>query len=68
VIKYVKGNQDRGYVLGACDEVLQTLDDNTMTLQGMAGSRFIGPFLKTVQEWEKSLSLIAEVNLFLGDK
>jgi hypothetical protein len=33
-----------------------------MTLQGMAGSRFIGPFLKTVQEWEKSLSLIAEVN------
>ena len=61
VIKYIKGNQDRGYVLGACDEVLQTLDDHTMALQSMAGSRFIGPFLVTVQQWEKSLSLIAEV-------
>lgn len=61
VVKYVKGNQDRGYVLGACDEVLQQLDDHTMALQGMAGSRYIGPFLKTVQEWEKSLSHIAEV-------
>lgn len=63
VIKYVKGNQDRGYILGACDEIVQTLDDNTMALQSMAGSRFIGPFLSTVQQWEKSLSLIAEVNL-----
>lgn len=62
VNKYVKGNQDRGYVLGACDEVLQALDDHTMALQSMAGSRFIGPFLATVQQWEKSLSLIAEVN------
>ncbi|CAF3566931.1 unnamed protein product [Rotaria sordida] len=61
IIKYVKGNQDRGFVLGACDEVLQTLDDHTMALQSMAGSRFIGPFLSTVQQWEKSLSLIAEV-------
>ncbi|CAF4691617.1 unnamed protein product, partial [Rotaria sp. Silwood1] len=61
VIKYIKGNQDRGFVLGACDEVLQTLDDHTMALQSMAGSRFIGPFLPTVQQWEKSLSLIAEV-------
>lgn len=64
VIKYVKGNQDRGYVLGACDEVLQALDDHTMALQSMAGSRFIGPFLTTVQQWEKSLSLIAEVKYF----
>ncbi|CAF4400906.1 unnamed protein product, partial [Didymodactylos carnosus] len=54
-------NQDRGYVLGSCDEVLPTLDDHTMALQGMAASRFIGPFLSTVQQWEKSLSLIAEV-------
>ena len=62
VNKYVKGSQDRGFVLGACDEVLQALDDHTMALQSMAGSRFIGPFLATVQQWEKSLSLIAEVN------
>lgn len=61
VVKYVKGNQERGFVLGAVDEVLQALDDHTMALQSMAGSRFIGPFLSTVQQWEKSLSLIAEV-------
>jgi dynein heavy chain len=66
VIKYVKGNQDRGYVLGACDEVLQALDDHTMALQSMAGSRFIGPFLSTVQQWEKSLSLISEVCFFFS--
>jgi dynein heavy chain, axonemal len=62
VNKYVKGTQDRGYILGPCDEVSQTLDDHSMALQSMAGSRFIGPFLSTVQQWEKSLSTIAEVN------
>lgn len=61
VSKYVKGTQDRGYIIGAVDEVMQTLDDNTMSLQGMSASRFIGPFLNTVQTWEKSLSLISEV-------
>ena len=61
VSKYVKGTQDRGFILGAVDEVMQTLDDNTMSLQGMSASRFIGPFLNTVQTWEKSLSLISEV-------
>ena len=61
VIKYVKGTSDRGFIIGAVDEVMQTLDDNTMSLQGMSASRFIGPFLNTVQTWEKSLSLISEV-------
>ncbi|CAF1416929.1 unnamed protein product [Didymodactylos carnosus] len=31
-------NQDRGYVLGSCDEVLPALDDHTIALQGMAAS------------------------------
>lgn len=61
VIKYTKGTQDRGFVLGTVDEILQALDDNTMSLQSMSASRFIGPFLNTVQSWEKSLSLISEV-------
>ncbi|XP_078277210.1 LOW QUALITY PROTEIN: dynein axonemal heavy chain 10 [Rhinoraja longicauda] len=61
VQKYYKGTQDRGYILGSVDEILQILDDNAMNLQSMAGSRFVGPFLTTVQEWEKSLSLIGEV-------
>ena len=61
VFKYTKGTQDRGYIIGAVDEIIQTLDDNTMSLQSMSASRFIGPFLNTVQTWEKSLSLISEV-------
>ncbi|KAM6964967.1 dynein axonemal heavy chain 10 [Aplochiton taeniatus] len=61
VQRYFKGTQERGSVLGAVDEILQSLDDNAMNLQSMAGSRFVGPFLTTVQLWEKSLSLISEV-------
>ena len=47
---------------GAIDEVLQILDDNAMNLQSMSASRFVGPFLASVQNWEKGLSLIAEVS------
>ncbi|KAM4616801.1 dynein axonemal heavy chain 10 [Polymixia lowei] len=61
VQRYFKGTQERGSILGAVDEVLQNLDDNAMNLQSMAGSRFVGPFLGTVQQWEKNLSLISEV-------
>ncbi|XP_072367150.1 dynein axonemal heavy chain 10 isoform X2 [Scyliorhinus torazame] len=61
VQKYYKGTQDRGYILGSVDDILQILDDNAMNLQSMAGSRFVGPFLSTVQEWERNLSLIGEV-------
>lgn len=61
VQRYFKGTQERGSVLGSVDEILQSLDDNAMNLQSMAGSRFIGPFLSTIQQWEKSLSLIREV-------
>ena len=61
VIKYMKGTQERGYIVGAVDEVMQILDDNSMNLQSMSASRFIGPFLNQVQTWEKSLSLIGEV-------
>lgn len=59
--KYVKGTTDRGLIIGAVDEVTVALDDNCMQLQGMASSRFIGPFLNTVQNWEQILSTISEV-------
>ncbi|XP_069071115.1 dynein axonemal heavy chain 10 [Pleurodeles waltl] len=61
VQKYFKGTQERGYILGAVDDILQILDDNAMNLQSISGSRFVGPFLGTVQLWEKTLSLISEV-------
>ena len=61
VLKYTKAGQDRGYVLGPVDEIMQALDDNAMNLQSMSASRFVGPFLSNVQSWEKRLSHISEV-------
>ncbi|XP_006865538.1 PREDICTED: dynein heavy chain 10, axonemal [Chrysochloris asiatica] len=61
VVKYYKGTQERGYILGAVDDIIQCLDDNTFNLQSISGSRFVGPFLQTVHKWEKTLSLIGEV-------
>jgi len=61
IIKYMKGNEDHGVVIGPVDEITVALDDNCMQLQGMAASRFIGPFLNTVQKWEQVLSTISEV-------
>ncbi|XP_021370512.1 dynein heavy chain 10, axonemal-like isoform X1 [Mizuhopecten yessoensis] len=61
IVPYMKGTSNRGFILGAIDDVLQNLDDSAMNLQSMAASRFIGPFANSVQNWEKSLSLVSEV-------
>ena len=61
VMKYMKGNSDRGFILGGVEEPLQILDDHAMQLHGMSASRFVGPFYNAVQNWEKSLSHISEV-------
>ncbi|KAJ3114591.1 Dynein heavy chain 10, axonemal [Phlyctochytrium bullatum] len=61
VVKYMKGTEDRGFILGAIDEITLTLDDNAMSLQSMGASRFVSAFLPTVQQWEKILSHIGEV-------
>ena len=58
---YMKGTSNRGWILGAVDEILQILDDSAMNLGSMSASRFVGPFLNSVQNWEKSLSHISEV-------
>ncbi|XP_074525804.1 dynein axonemal heavy chain 10 [Halichoeres trimaculatus] len=60
VLPYFKGTQERGSILGAVDEILLNVDNDAMNLQSMAGSRFVGPFLGTIQQWEKDLSLISE--------
>ncbi|KAM9858629.1 dynein axonemal heavy chain 10 [Aulostomus maculatus] len=56
---YFKGAQQHS-ILGAVDEIVQNVDNDGMNLQSMAGSRFVGPFLGTIQQWEKDLSLISE--------
>ena len=52
---------EHGTILGAVDDIVMTLDDNSMNLQSMSASRYVGPFLEKVQKWEKSLSHISEV-------
>ena len=59
--RYMKGTVEHGTILGAVDEIVMTLDDNSMNLQSMSASRYVGPFLEKVQKWEKSLSHISEV-------
>ncbi|KAJ3349859.1 Dynein heavy chain 10, axonemal [Entophlyctis luteolus] len=61
VTKYMKGTEERGFILGATDEITLMLDDNAMALQSMGASRFVTAFLPTVQQWEKVLSHIGEV-------
>lgn len=61
VVPYFKGTQDRGFILGAVDEIQLSVDNDAMNLQSMAGSRFVGPFLETIQQWEKDLSLVSEI-------
>lgn len=60
VLPYVKGTRKCGSMICAVDEIMLNLDNDAMNLQSMAGSRFVGPFLGTVQQWEKDLSLISE--------
>ena len=57
----MKGAVEHGTILGVVDEIVVTLDDNSMNLQSMSASRYVGPFLEKVQKWEKSLSHISEV-------
>ncbi|XP_069379878.1 dynein axonemal heavy chain 10 isoform X1 [Paralichthys olivaceus] len=60
VLPYFKGTEERGSILGAVDEILLSVENDAMNLQSMAGSRFVGHFLGTIQQWEKDLSLISE--------
>lgn len=57
---YIKANR-KAYILGPVDEILQNLDDTGVNLQNMSASRYIGPFLAAVQNWEKALAKVSEV-------
>lgn len=48
-------------MLGPLEEILLILEDHSMNLQSMSASPFIGPFLGTVQKWEKCLTLVSEI-------
>ncbi|XP_063540762.1 dynein axonemal heavy chain 10 [Cydia strobilella] len=61
VARHWNRGEDRGYTLNPCDEIIVKVDDDSMSLQSMAASQFIGPFLSVVHTWERRLSTISEV-------
>nr|CAD7568025.1 unnamed protein product [Timema californicum] len=70
------------YCLKAVDKIFETLEDNQVSLGTMKSTRFVEPFIKQVDYWERTLSTIMEVleivlivqrqylyleNIFLGE-
>eukprot|EP00736_Rhodelphis_marinus_P009344 Rmarinus@m.3249 len=58
--KYMKGTEERGYILKAIDEIQLLLEDNGMNLQSMGASRFSSAFTDDIRLWEQRLSHIGE--------
>jgi dynein heavy chain, axonemal len=61
IVKYKKGNEDRGYVLKGTEEVKLLLEDQLLNLQAVASSRYVSAFLPRVRKWEHDLNRISEV-------
>lgn len=47
--KYMKGPEDRGWVLRATEDILVLLEDMGLNLQSMMASPFVRPFLTEVR-------------------
>lgn len=45
VHKHFKGSEERGYTLGAVDDIVQALEDNSMNLQSMGASQYVALLL-----------------------
>ena len=61
LFKYMKGTEERGHILKGTDEITQLLEDQSLNLQSMLGSRYVRAFIDDVRKWEGHLSLIGEV-------
>ena len=66
VVKYVKGNEERGWAVKSPDEIKAALEDNILNLQNIASSKYVRAFAARVKKWEKDLNLINDViDIFL---
>uniref|UniRef100_A0A8D0HGT5 Dynein axonemal heavy chain 2 n=1 Tax=Sphenodon punctatus TaxID=8508 RepID=A0A8D0HGT5_SPHPU len=61
VLDIVPYKEKEHHRLRGTDEVFQALEDNQVALSTMKASRFVKPFEKEVDRWERCLSLILEV-------
>ena len=61
------GDESRGYILSDVSEILQTLEDHSLSLQAMANSPFAAPFLSELRGWEQRCNHIAEtLSVWMG--
>lgn len=61
VVKYKKGNEDRGFVLRATDEIKILLEDQLANLMTVASSRYVSAFIQRIRHWEQALNRISEI-------
>jgi len=51
LVKYKKGNEDRGWVLKGTDEIVVQLEDQQANLQNVASSKYAAAFVKEIRKW-----------------
>lgn len=61
LFRYMKGTEDRGWILKSTEDITMRIDDNSMNLQSMQASPASKPFLELVRKWEKDLATVGEV-------
>ena len=49
------------HVLCSVEDITLCIEDTGLTLQSMAASRYVDPFIETVREWQEKLALVANV-------
>lgn len=56
-----KGDKRSSFILCDTDPIIQSLEDDSMRLQVLSMSPFIGPFYDLVHTWERDLSMVFEI-------
>lgn len=59
--EYAPEGKKRGLIIAGLDEIIQTLDDSSISLQSMGGSRFAAPFIEEIRRLEKEVTIASEV-------
>lgn len=55
-----RDTKDR-FIIAEVDEIITQLEDHSMSVQTMTGSKFVNDIRAKVEEWEKKLGTISDV-------
>lgn len=59
---YAPEGTKRGLIFSGLEEVIQVLDDSSLSLQSMSGSRFAEPFVEEIRGLEKDITQAIEAS------